>query len=178
MMVLLSRIIAKLICSTLKSRQNRIYALYYKRYDISPSFKFNGENICLSGDGEIKLGNNSYIGQRSSILSYKGARVEIGDNCSISHNVRIYTYNLDPISVIKEQKSQQNSKIGDVVIGDNCWIGANVFIKENVTIGNSCVISANSLVTRNIPNNSIAMGVPAKVVKQYDTEQCCFIEVK
>lgn len=178
MMVFLSRILAKIICSTIKGRQDRIYNIFRQQYDISPTFIFNGDNINLTGNGKIIIGEGSYIGQRSSIEAYDGAIVKIGRNCSISHNVRIYTYNLDPISVIKEQKSQQNSKSGDVIIGDNCWIGANVFIKENVTIGNNCVISANSLVTRNIPSNSIAMGVPAKVVKQYDTEQCCFIEVK
>ena len=177
MIVFLSRVLAKIICSTIKNRQDRIYNLFREQYDISPTFIFNGDGISLNGNGKIIIGENSYIGQRSSVLAYDGAIVQIGNNCSISHNVRIYTYNLDPISVIKEQKSQHNTKIGNVIIGDNCWIGANVFIKENVTIGNNCVISANSLVTRNIPSNSIAMGVPAKVVKQYDTKKCHFIEV-
>lgn len=60
-----------------------------------------------------------------------------------------------------------------VFIGDGSWIGTNVVVVGNVHIGKHCVIGANSVVTKNIPDYSIAVGVPAKVVKKYD-----FIENK
>jgi acetyltransferase-like isoleucine patch superfamily enzyme len=52
----------------------------------------------------------------------------------------------------------------DIRIGDDCWIGARVFVLAGVTIGDGCVVGAGSVVTRSLPPNSIAVGVPAKVV--------------
>lgn len=178
MKTFIGRFIAKVIHMSMIAKQNRIYDTYRKQYDIAETFYFNGQEIALYGDGIIKLGENSYIGQRSSIQACKGARVEIGNGCSLSHNIRIYTSNLDPISIIRGQKSQEATKLGNVIIGDNCWVGANVFIKENVIIGHNCVIAANSLVTRNIPSNCIAMVVPAKVVKRFNLENNCLIKVE
>ena len=69
------------------------YARYRERYDIHPSFRFNGEGIAFSGDGKIYCGANGYIGRYSSIQAYDGCEVVIGNNCSISHFVKIYTLN-------------------------------------------------------------------------------------
>lgn len=55
---------------------------------------------------------------------------------------------------------------GPVVIGDDCWVGGNVTIMPGVTIGKGCTIGAGSVVTRSIPDFSVAIGSPAKVVKK------------
>ena len=55
-----------------------------------------------------------------------------------------------------------------IKIGNNVWIGEGVMIMPGVTIGDGCVIGAHSIVSKSIPNNSIAVGTPAKVVKQYN----------
>lgn len=54
----------------------------------------------------------------------------------------------------------------NVQIGDDCWIGGNTTIMPGVTIGKGCTVGAGSIVTRDIPNFSVAMGSPARVVKQ------------
>ena len=59
----------------------------------------------------------------------------------------------------------QGHTSGNITIEDNCWIAANVTILNNVRIGNGSVIGAGAVVTKNIPKNSIAVGVPAKVIK-------------
>ena len=59
---------------------------------------------------------------------------------------------------------------GPVIIGKNVWIGENVAIMPGVTIGNNSVIGANSVVTNNIPSFSVAVGSPAKVIKEYKEE--------
>ena len=55
-----------------------------------------------------------------------------------------------------------------VVIGDDVWIGGNVTVLPGVHIGNNVVIGAGSVVTRDIPGNSLALGVPARVVRQLE----------
>lgn len=57
-----------------------------------------------------------------------------------------------------------------VTIGDNVWIGGNVVINPGVIIGNNCVIGSGSVVTKNIPDNSIAVGNPARVIREITEE--------
>ncbi|MFT6734265.1 MAG: maltose O-acetyltransferase [Polaribacter sp.] len=141
------------------------YFFYRRKYKINPLFRFNGYFIRFYGDGEFVSGDNSYIGFYSYINLSKGTKVNIGSNVSISHNVKIYTSNIDTEKMIKT--GVQDNIYGDVMIGDNVLIGANVFICPSVVIGNNVVVGANSVVTKSIPDNSVAGGVPAKVIKTH-----------
>lgn len=136
------------------------YMTYRKLYSIDESFLFNGVDIEMYGDGDIIIGKNSYIGNRCALATSKGCKIVIGNNCSISHNVRIYTVNRDPQTIINNLEVGHIK--GDVIIGNNVWIGANVFICQGVTIGSDIVIGANSVVTRDVFSNSIVAGAPAK----------------
>lgn len=159
MIVLLYKIINKIRLFYYNLR----YRIYRKTYKIDTTFSFGGIDIELYGEGEIILGKNSYIGNRSALASEKDCKIVIGNDCAISHNVRIYTINRDPNSIINN--SEKKYITGDVIIGNNVWIGANVFINQGVTIGSNVVIGANSVVTKDILSNSIAVGAPAKVIK-------------
>jgi acetyltransferase-like isoleucine patch superfamily enzyme len=57
---------------------------------------------------------------------------------------------------------------GNVTIGDDCWIGGNTTIMPGVTIGKGCTVGAGSIVTKSIPDFSVAIGSPARVVKQVE----------
>lgn len=138
-----------------------------KKYKIIEDFQFNGENINIYGDGELRVNENSYIGDRSTIQLTEGTVVEIGKNAAISHNVRIYTSNRNPEDIIFN-KQKVELKVGDVKIGNNCWVGANVFICQGIEIGDNCVIGANSVVSKSIPSNSIAAGAPIKILKSFN----------
>jgi len=140
------------------------YERYRKKYNLHPSFRFNGDDILLYGDGKIEIGANSYIGERSSIQSVDESRVDIGSDCAISHNVRIYTSSYDSNEIIYENTKVKIKK-GNVTIGNNCWIGANVLITEGISIGSNVVIGANSVVTKSFPSNCVVGGVPAKIIK-------------
>lgn len=141
------------------------YFCFKKLHDIHPDFKFNGPRSQIYGDGLLSIGGNSYCGEGCSFQLKKGTKLSIGTNCSISHNVRIYTANKDPLFVVMGTERKINS--GDVVIGNNVWIGANVFITEGVHIADNVVIGANSVVTKNMPSRSICAGSPCKVIKTY-----------
>lgn len=57
-----------------------------------------------------------------------------------------------------------------ISIGNNCWIGSNVSIMPGVTIGNGCIIGVGAVVTKNMPDNSLIAGIPAKIIKQIKNE--------
>lgn len=145
------------------------FILYRKLYDLSETFRFNGETIQFYGSGKISCGDNSYIGNYSTVQAAKDCIVKIGENTSISHNVRIYTSSNEvdqDMNSIKEKKK----KSGDVIVGNGVWIGANVFINPGVIIGDNVVVGANSVVTKNLENHGVYGGVPAKLIrfKTYD----------
>ena len=131
---------------------------------INNNFRFNGDNIMLYGNGTIACGSNSYIGSYSTIQASDNYEVKIGDNCSVSHNVRIYTSSniADQDLNNSEIKTKKN---GHVIIHNGVWIGANVFINPDVVIGENSIIGANSVVTKNIESNAIYGGVPAKLIR-------------
>ena len=113
------------------------------------------------GEG-IKIGNNTGISQYAFI----GARgfITIGDNVLIGPRVTIYSENhvfRDPNELIYRQGVSRKG----INIGDDVWIGTGVTILDGVTVGRGSVIAAGAIVTRDIPEYSIAVGIPARVVR-------------
>ena len=84
--------------------------------------------------------------------------IEIGDNVTIAPRVHILCHDASTKQFLNY------TKIGRVNIGNNVFIGAESVVLPGVTIGNNVVIGANSTVTHNIPDNSIAVGSPARVI--------------
>lgn len=89
----------------------------------------------------------------------------------IGPNVQIYTAT-HPISaserIIQNPEPNQapyKTQAFPVSIGDNCWIGGNTVILPGVSIGNNVTVAAGSLVTKDIPDNKLAMGSPARIIR-------------
>jgi acetyltransferase-like isoleucine patch superfamily enzyme len=126
--------------------------------------------------GSIKIGNDSYVGDHSRIWS--GEKVIVGNYVQISHNVNIIdtsAHEYDAIEraeryidLIKNGHWQNKGNVltAPVIIGDYAWISLNVTILRGVTIGEGAIIGANAVVTKDIPPYTLAIGNPAKVVKQ------------
>lgn len=110
----------------------------------------------------VKLGNFNHIACVESIVIEKN--VLTADRVYISDNMHIYMDIDSPI------KSQGIMSKGSVIIGENSWIGDNVAI-VSCRIGKNCVIGANSFVNSDIPDYSVAVGCPARVVKRYNFEE-------
>lgn len=147
--------------------------------------------LAIDGKKNIDLGEHVIIQEQSWLaavpLTDKTANLKIGDNCIIGHFNHIYatqsivlenhvltadkvyiTDNLhqysDPNTPIILQPIKQ---INPVRIGEGSWLGENVCV-IGANIGKHCVIGANSVVTHDIPDYSVAVGVPAKVIKTYN----------
>jgi acetyltransferase-like isoleucine patch superfamily enzyme len=125
-----------------------------------------GVTLLCSGEllphPKIFIGANTYINRNTfidAILSLKiGRDCAIGPNCYLTD----HDHGLDPnFPPLKQPMVAQKT-----VIGDRVWLGANVTVLKGVTIGNDAVIGAGSVVTKDIPDGSIAVGIPAKVIKQ------------
>lgn len=144
-----------------------IYQAYRNQYNIDKTFKFNGNDIKIYGNGNFYALENSYLGAYSSVQVGYGFVCRIGKNVRIARNVSIYTTSVNPDENLDKNPfiKNKNNKSGSVVIGNGVWIGTNVFINPGVTIGDNSVIGANSVVSKNIPPNSIWGGVPAKLIR-------------
>ena len=120
----------------------------------------------LRSDG-AKIGVNSKIYPNVSFWS-EPYLVELGDNVKITSGVRITTHDGGVWVLVKLWKLKNAGRFGRVKIGDNVHIGVNSVIMPGVTIGDNVIIWAWSVVTKDIPSNSVAVGVPAKVIESLD----------
>ena len=107
----------------------------------------------------IHVGENFYAGFNCTILDM--AEVRIGDNCLIAPNVGIYTagHDIDPVNRHKSGFAKP------ITIGNNVWIGGHTVIIGGVKIGNNSIIAAGSVVTKEVPENTVFAGNPAKKIK-------------
>ncbi|MEX0656985.1 MAG: acyltransferase [Nitrosopumilaceae archaeon] len=110
--------------------------------------------------GNVTIGKNTWIGPYT-LLDGSGGKLSIGDYCSISSGVQIYTHNSVNWAVTGGKSSYEKDSVR---IGNYCYIGPYSIISMGTKIGKHSIIGAHSLVKTSIPPNSIAFGIPAKVV--------------
>jgi len=120
----------------------------------------------------IKIGKGFVASERLHISAIN--RVEIGESCLFGSGVYISDHNHGGY---KGEEQSRPSELpimralistGPIIIGSNVWLGDNVIIAGHVSIGDGVVIGANSVVTHDMPANVIAVGSPAKIIKQFD----------
>lgn len=127
-----------------------------------------GENVAVFEGVFIHHPENLEIGSNVSIheMCYLDAAggIKIGNDVSIAHGVTIVSSNHD-YSSLDAKIRDAPVVLAPVTIGDDVWIGAGVRILAGVRVGSGSVIGAGAVVTREIPPYSIAVGVPARVLK-------------
>jgi len=130
-----------------------------------------GDRVCIYRDtiietgygGSLTLGDQTSIHPRCQLNAYK-APIQIGRGVMIAPNCAFYAYDhgVAPGMPIREQPLQSR---GPILVGDEAWLGVGVIVLGGIRIGEGAVIGAGSIVTRDVPENAIAAGVPAKVIK-------------
>ena len=111
----------------------------------------------------ITVGKNVFINACCKFQDQGG--ITIGNGVLIGHNVTLATLNHD-----ERPDKRQNIFPKSINIGDNVWIGSNATILQGITIGNGAIIGANAVVTKDVPENTIVAGVPAKIIRKVKTE--------
>ena len=106
----------------------------------------------------IKIGKDVFVNSGCCFQDQGG--VTLGDGCLVGHNVVFATLDHD---IRPERRGDMTA--APIVVGKNVWIGAHATILKGVTIGDGAIVAAGAVVTRDVPPNTIAAGVPARVVK-------------
>jgi acetyltransferase-like isoleucine patch superfamily enzyme len=113
--------------------------------------------------GRIRIGRRVFLGPH--VVIYGQGGVEIGDHSLIAAQCCIFSSNHTipvPAKVIRDEPDI----LLPTKIGRDVWLGAGVKVMGGVTVGDGCVVGAGAVVTEDLPSYSIAVGIPAKVVKQ------------
>ena len=147
--------------------------------------------LSISGHKNIEIGNGVAIGYKSwlAAVPHTGADnclLQFGDGCEVGNFNHIYAtkrivfgkkvLTADKIYITDNLHGYENinvaildqpiRQVDEVYIGDGSWIGENVCI-IGASVGKNCVIGANAVVTKNIPDYSVAVGNPARIIKRY-----------
>ncbi|MEJ3576485.1 DapH/DapD/GlmU-related protein [Pseudomonas fragi] len=130
--------------------RNLLNALKYKiRGEVSTKqYKLTG----------MTIGHNFKRMQNCSMDISHCWLIEIGNNVTFAPNVKLIAHDASTIQITG------HAKIGRISIGNNCFIGNGAMVLPGVSIGDNCIIGSGSIVTRDIPENTVAAGNPAKSI--------------
>jgi len=146
-------------------RRTRIDVFPYNKFELGESSVVEDFATVNNGVGDVIIGDRTIIGIGNVIIG----PVKIGNDVMFAQNIVVSGLNhgYEDVSL---PPSVQKVNTAQITIADNVWIGANSIITAGVTIGKHVVIGGGSVVTKNIPEYTVAVGNPAKVVKKYNFE--------
>jgi len=117
-------------------------------------------------EGRVSVGAKSVLGQECTISAYQ--HVSIGRECIVADRVMLIDFDHGVVDVERPIRQQGIYK-RDVRVGHNVWIGYGACLLRGVTVGNNCVIGTNSVVNKDVPDDAVVAGIPARVLRMRDT---------
>ena len=146
---------------TLESEDNKRIKL------LKGLFGSTGENVYVEPNIRVDYGYNIFVGENFfanfDCVILDICEVRFGDNCLLGPSVHIYTAT-HPIDPNERNSGKEYAK--PIIFGDNVWIGGSSVINPGVKIGDNVVIASGSVVTKDVPNNVVVGGNPAKIIKK------------
>jgi acetyltransferase-like isoleucine patch superfamily enzyme len=113
-------------------------------------------------EGEVSIGAKTVMGQECTISAYQ--HVSIGRECIVADRVMLIDFDHGVIEVDRPIRQQGIYK-RDVRVGHNVWIGYGACVLRGVTIGDNTVVGTSSVVTKDVPDNAVVAGAPARVIR-------------
>ncbi|MGG0476118.1 maltose acetyltransferase domain-containing protein [Priestia aryabhattai] len=130
-------------------------------------FGSTGENVYIEPNIRVDYGYNIFVGENFSAnfdcVILDVCEVRFGDNCMLAPGVHVYTAT-HPLDPTERNSGKEYAK--PIIVGDNVWIGGSAVINPGVSIGDNVVIASGSVVTKDVPNNIVVGGNPAKIIKK------------
>ncbi|HZO77050.1 MAG TPA: acyltransferase [Solirubrobacteraceae bacterium] len=117
-------------------------------------------------EGRVSIGAKSVLGQECTISAYQ--RIDIGRECIVADRVMLIDFDHGVVEVERPIRLQGIYK-RDVRVGHNAWIGYGACILRGVSIGDNCIVGTSAVVTASLPDNAVAAGIPARVIRMRDT---------
>lgn len=112
----------------------------------------------------VVIGKNTTIESAHFAITEPNKRIIVGEDCMFSSGIELRTG--DSHSILDFTTKKRINYAKDIHVKNHVWIGANAIILKGVTLGTNCIVGTGSLVTSDVPENCIAAGIPAKVVKE------------
>lgn len=144
------------IVNTLRKLFFKASLYFYNDYTVYKAYsKYLGVRIGMNSRilGKVDFGSEPFL-------------IEIGNNVTITHGVAFITHD-GGVGLFRKEYPGINV-FGRITIGNNVFIGVQTIILPNVTIGSNVIVGAGSLLTKNIPDNVVVAGVPAKIIRTID----------
>jgi acetyltransferase-like isoleucine patch superfamily enzyme len=116
-------------------------------------------------EGRVSIGARSVLGQECTISAYQ--HVSIGRECIVADRVMLIDFDHGVVEVERPIREQGIYK-RDVRVGHNVWIGYGACLLRGVTVGNNCVIGTYSVVNKDVPDDAVVAGIPARVLRMRD----------
>ncbi len=144
----------------------RRFLLSLAKIDIGKNVSFCGFGW-IYGRGKLLIGENTWLSPGIIFHTHEDARIEIGKSCDIGPGSEFIIG-----SHLIGDKSRRGGEgiASNISIGDGTWIGAKVLVLDGVSIGSGCVIAAGSTVIKDVEDNCLVAGVPAKVMRVFDNQ--------
>lgn len=117
----------------------------------------------IQSKGRLSIGDNFFVNSYSRIVCH--SQIDIGNNVTIAANVTIIDHDHD-FTLNNNQLALDGFNCEQISIGSHVWIGEKAIILKGVTIGNNVVIAAGAVVTKDVPDNAVAAGNPAKQIRK------------
>jgi acetyltransferase-like isoleucine patch superfamily enzyme len=113
-------------------------------------------------EGEVSIGAKTVMGQECTISAYQ--RIEIGRECIVADRVMLIDFDHGVVEVERPIRLQGIYK-RDVRVGHNVWIGYGACILRGVTVGDNSIVGTSTVVTKDVPENAVVGGSPARVIR-------------
>jgi carbonic anhydrase/acetyltransferase-like protein (isoleucine patch superfamily) len=122
-----------------------------------------GEMWIEDKNGQLIIRNKTTVERGHLAVTEPYSRLEIKEDCMLARHVEIRTG--DSHSILDLRTGERINKAANVTLEEHVWVGAHAIILKGVTVGNNSIIGTSSVVNKDIPANSIAAGIPAKVIR-------------